>query len=124
MGFGRIEVKNFQSAVAMGEGALFILTRQPRKDLVLPCMAPLSELSEPREMGFSSMYAVLELVRTVGESEDGPETSTAVIQMDRTHTVFYQGIRLKNVFLSQTPQPTIYRWCLEKGMNSHPGCKP
>ena len=70
MGFGRIEVKNFQSAVAMGEGALFILTRQPRKDLVLPCMALLSELSEPREMGFSSMYAILELVRTVGESED------------------------------------------------------
>ena len=55
---------------------------------------------------------------------NGPETSTAVIQMDRTHTIFYQGIRLKNIFLSQTPQPTIYRWCLQKGMNSHPGCKP
>ena len=60
----------------MGEGALFFLTREPSKDLVLPCMAPLRALSEPREMGFSSMYAVLELVRIVGESEDiSAETS-------------------------------------------------
>ena len=144
LGFGRIEVKNFQSAVAMGEGALFFLTREPSKDLVLPCMAPLSELSEPRKMGFSSMYEVLELVRIVGESEDISAANFAYwytcmrihpsimvrrhlllsFKMDRTHTVFYQGIRLKNIFLSQTPQPTIYRWCLQKGMNSHPGCKP
>lgn len=70
LGFGRIEVKNFQSTIAMGEGALFFLTREPSKDLALLCMAPLSALSEPREMGFSSMYEVLERVRIVGEGED------------------------------------------------------
>ena len=70
LGFGRINVKNFQSAVAVGEGALFFLTREPSKDLALLCMAPLSALSAPREMGFSSMYEVLERIRTVGEGED------------------------------------------------------
>ena len=69
LGFGRIEVKNFPSAVAMREGALFFLTREPNKDLALLCMAPLSALSAPREMGFSNMYEVLERVRTVGEGE-------------------------------------------------------
>ena len=69
LGFGRIDVKNFKSAVAMREGALFFLTREPSKDLALLCMAPLSALSAPREMGFSSMFEVLERVRTVGEGE-------------------------------------------------------
>ena len=69
LGFGRLNVNNFPSAVAMREGALFFLTREPNKDLALLCMAPLSALSAPREMGFSNMYEVLERVRTVGEGE-------------------------------------------------------
>lgn len=98
LGFGRIQVKNFQSAVAVGEGALFFLTREPSKDLALLCMAPLSALLAPREMGFSSMYEVLERVRTVGEGEDISATNC---------TYWYTCMRVGNVYYRFVPGNSV-----------------